>query len=563
MKNLLIPFLLLSNMSTLQAADMNKAAAMDMLSSEAIEKVQANELNSLLDKNTQEFIVVFKESNESTDTLSGLSKHDQMAESSSSTKDEMRADMNNMDITIMDDYSMLPMMAIKSKNRQALVEIINRQDVVAVYENKPDYMDLQESLPLINQPQVENTGYIGSNTSVAILDTGVNYKHPVFGCTAPNKPEGCRVSFAKDFAPEDNKLDAIGHGTNVAAIAASVAPGAKILALDIFKGKGAPPNVGVRAVNWAIENQSKHNIVSINLSIGAPNTQVNSECRNKYTMAVTKARQVGIITVFSAGNSGLKKGVGIPGCTKGAVRVGAVYDSDVGKKTWKACKDLTIEADQVTCFSNSGAPLTLLAPGSLISAGGSSLGGTSMAAPHVAGAIAVLRGEDVAPNDSLDETIKHMTKTGVMIKDPVNGLVRPRLDLLAAVNDALPSTTPPEESIVDACKKGHFFKKSLKIDEAVCIPDFSKSQQFQSEIYVPKDKVGSTMEIILSHGGGNGNLLHRHNSRPTRTVFDHISDNPENEERIIVENVKKGWNYIHVQADKAFVGVTLLPRYIQ
>lgn len=568
MKKLLIPFFLLSSISTIQAADVNKTAAMDMLSSEAIEKIQSNDLHSLLDKSVQEFIVVFRKSDSSQSTLAGLSQKEQMIQSSMSAKDEMMDDASNMDITIINNYSMLPMMAIKSNNRQAFVDIINRQDVEAVYENKRSTADLQQSLPLINQPPVEIQGHIGANTSIAILDTGVNYKHPDFGgCTAPNTPEGCRVSVALELAPDDGALDEDGHGSNVAAIAASVAPGADILALDIFDGEFVYDNAGVQGINWAMENQSKYNIVSINLSIGEANTSHNSECQNSYTEAVEMARQMGIITVFSAGNSALKNGVGSPGCTVGAVRVGAVYDSDVGSWTFRSCEDPTTEADQVTCFSNSGEPLTLLAPGAFINAGGSNLPGTSQAAPHVAGAIAVLRGEDVAPNDSLNETINHMTETGVLITDSGNGLVRPRLDLLAAVNDAL-STTPtpdpdPNPSIVDACEQGHFVEDSLIAGEAVCIPDFSNGGQFQSEIYVPNDKVGSTMEIILSHGAGNGNLLHRHDNRPTRTVFDHISDNPGNEERILVENVQERWNYIHVRADTEFSDVTILVRYVE
>lgn len=79
----------------------------------------------------------------------------------------------------------------------------------------------------------------------------------------------------------------------------------------------------------------------------------------------------------------------------------------------------------------------------------------------------------------------------------------------------------------------------------------------------PDDKVGSTLEIRLSHGSGNSKLLHKHGGRPSNTVFDHISNNSGNEERILVENVQRGWNYIHDQADTAFSGVTILPRYIQ
>jgi len=121
---------------------------------------------------------------------------------------------------------------------------------------------------------------------------------------------------------------------------------------------------------------------------------------------------------------------------------------------------------------------------------------------------------------------------------------------------------PQSGGIIDACQEGHFPEDSLKAGEAVCLPDFSNGNQYQSEIYVPNDKAGSTMEIILSHGSGNGDLLHRFDSRPSRTVFDHISSNPGNEERILVENVQEGWNYIHVRADTEFSDVTILVSYV-
>ena len=100
----------------------------------------------------------------------------------------------------------------------------------------------------------------------------------------------------------------------------------------------------------------------------------------------------------------------------------------------------------------------------------------------------------------------------------------------------------------------------------MCLQDVSngaQSGQRQMHFFVPEDKVGSTLEIILSHGNGDGVLLHRHDRRPGRTIYDHISNNAGNEERILVHNVQGQWNYIHVQTEKAFSGATLLVRYVQ
>jgi subtilisin family serine protease len=111
--------------------------------------------------------------------------------------------------------------------------------------------------------------------------------------------------------------------------------------------------------------------------------------------------------------------------------VGAVYDANVGRRAWTACTDDTTAADKVTCFSNSASFLTMLAPGALITAAGSTYGGTSQAAPHVAGAAAVLRA--AFPGETLNQTVNRMTANGIQVTDQRNGIQKPRLNLLAAV----------------------------------------------------------------------------------------------------------------------------------
>ncbi|SSU64788.1 alkaline protease [Acinetobacter baumannii] len=121
----------------------------------------------------------------------------------------------------------------------------------------------------------------------------------------------------------------------------------------------------------------------------------------------------------------------------GAVRVGAVYDSNIGGVSWGnpvKCSDPTTAADKVACFSNGGSLVTLLAPGAMITAGGYTMGGTSQATPHVAGAIALLRANSVSPTESIDQTISRLKATGKPITDSRTGLVFPRIDLLAATN---------------------------------------------------------------------------------------------------------------------------------
>jgi subtilisin family serine protease len=108
--------------------------------------------------------------------------------------------------------------------------------VVQVYRNEKRHLSLAESLPLVYQPNISNAGSAGNGTTVAVLDTGVDYTHPAFGsCSAPGVPAECKISIAQDIAPDDANLDDNGHGTNVAGIVLGVAPGARVAALDVFR----------------------------------------------------------------------------------------------------------------------------------------------------------------------------------------------------------------------------------------------------------------------------------------------------------------------------------------
>lgn len=332
------------------------------------------------------------------------------------------------------DYSHLPMAVVRIDNFAALQELENNIDVIAVYKNTQHQHTLIQSLPLISQPAAQSAGKMGVGTTVAVLDTGVNYTLSAFGsCSSPGVPSGCRVPFAQDFSPNDNLLDANGHGTNVAAIAAAVASDTSIAALDVFNGNFAYATDIIAAINWSIANRAAYNIVAMNLSLGDSSNNA-GECSGSWaTTPFANARAAGILPIVASGNDGYTNGLSGPACAPGAVRVGAVYDSNMGAIAWLACTDSTTAADRVTCFSNSAATLTLLAPGSVISAGGFNFSGTSQATPHVAGAVAVLRAANAYPGDSLDQTVTRMQNTGDPVTDPKNGRVTPRLNLGHAI----------------------------------------------------------------------------------------------------------------------------------
>ena len=338
-------------------------------------------------------------------------------------------------VTLLRGYRNLPMAHVQVESMAALEALLEDKDVVRVYPNEKHRISLTESLPLIGQPSI---GYQGSGVTIAVLDTGIDYAHEVFGsCIAPGVPVGCKVIHTEDFAPDDDLLDDNGHGTLVSGIASSVAPGASIAALDVFDGSTAWSNDIVAAIDWAIANQSALNIVAINLSLGDGLPYYN-ECPQSWaTTAFANARAAGILPIVASGNDGFANALSSPACAPGAVSVGAVYDAPLGEIDWGECIDSTTVPDKVTCFSNSAHFLTLLAPGAIIDAAGYTSAGTSASAPHVAGGVAIL--SNAFPDDTNQQIVDRMVKTGILVTDANNqnglpDITKPRLDLAAAVS---------------------------------------------------------------------------------------------------------------------------------
>jgi subtilisin family serine protease len=351
------------------------------------------------------------------------------------------------DVTVAHKYEHLPLLHIKTKSAASVQALERHPQVVAIHENIRLHMHLAQSAPLIQQDKALTLGADGQGTSVAILDTGVDYTRSAFGsCTAPAVPSNCRVVYSADTAPDDGQLDDNGHGTNVAGIAAGIASASSIVSFDVFDGASASSSDINAAVNDAIALKDTHNIVAINMSLGAGLYQDPCDGKgppqnqNPFKASIDSARANGILTVASSGNDAVSNAISMPACTPGVVSVGAVYDANFASVTWGGgtCTDSPTFADKIICITNSADFLTMLAPGDFITAAGFSFGGTSQAAPHVSGAVAVLRA--AFPEDTLDETVARLTSTGVPITDSRNGVTFPRLDVLAAVgaiNDQL------------------------------------------------------------------------------------------------------------------------------
>ena len=336
------------------------------------------------------------------------------------------------------DYKHLPLAFVRVKSKRAAERLGSLPEVKAIHLNQVFYPHLTESLPFINQPDLCACGYGGGDMVVAVLDTGVDYTRQAFGsCSNAGEP-GCKVIAAYEAAIDDGLLDdsAVFHGTNVAGIVLGVAPDSHITAVDVFNGETASSTDIIAGINWVIDqkNHGIHNTAAINLSLGAPASPASICNSSPLRTAIQNAQSVGIITIASAGNDGFINEIGFPACIPEVTSVGAVYDSNIGGVAYSNCTDNFTAPDQVTCFSNSSSELAFLAPGAGILASGVTLFGTSQAAPHVSGAIAILR--SAFPLDSLDETLLRLQNMGLSVTDSRNGLTTPRLSFQGLCQDS-------------------------------------------------------------------------------------------------------------------------------
>ncbi len=339
-------------------------------------------------------------------------------------------------------------------------------DVLAVAPDMPIQAAMVESAALIRVPEVRAAyGLTGRGVVVAVVDSGIDGTHPDLadrivaqhcfargGCPPNNTPES------------DVAQDANGHGTNVAGVIASrgatspqgIAPDASLVAVRVLDGQGQGWNSDViAAIDWIVANQWHYNVKVINLSVGGGSYDGACDAADANTMvmanAVAAARAAGILTVAASGNAGQSARLMAPACLNDVVAVGSVYDAALGARSWGICADVATAADQVACFSNSGAMLDLLAPGAWIESaalGGGSRGdaGTSLSAPHVTAVAALLlqARPDLTPGE-IETTLK---TTGAPVTDPRNGHTVSRIDAMAAVSYVVPPAPTPVPAAV-------------------------------------------------------------------------------------------------------------------
>ncbi|MEV2238527.1 S8 family serine peptidase [Micromonospora sp. NPDC049891] len=279
-------------------------------------------------------------------------------------------------------------------------------------------LTLEHSVPQIGAPAAHQAGFTGQGVRVAVLDTGVDAAHP--DLTG-------RVAESRNFTEETNPGDIVGHGTHVASIIAGsgaasdgrnrgVAPDATVLSGKVCEEYGCTESAILAGMQWAATEVEAD---VVNLSLGGMDTP---EVDPLEEAVNTLTEQTGALFVISAGNAGRTGTVGSPASADAALAVGAVDRDDqladfssqgprVGDDALKP--DITAPGVDIVAARGQGTQL-----GEPVGDQYVSLSGTSMSAPHVAGAAALLAQQ-------------HTDATAELLKATLMASARPHPELTA------------------------------------------------------------------------------------------------------------------------------------
>ncbi len=251
-------------------------------------------------------------------------------------------------------------------------------------------------------------GIDGAGYTVVVLDTGIDLNHPFFGPDSNNDGVSDRIVFSADFTNDgDGTADDVnGHGTHVSGIVGSsdgtypgVAPRANIIHLQVLSNSGSGSFSWLeQALQWIVNNGSAYNVVAVNMSLGDSGNYGSPQSLYNLGDEFQSLVNQGVVVIGAAGNSysafDPNKGVAAPAADPNVLAVGAVYDADLGSFSYgSGATAFSTGPDHITPFSQRDDDV-IFAPGAAITNAGVGGGlatqhGTSQAAPHIAGIVAL------------------------------------------------------------------------------------------------------------------------------------------------------------------------------
>jgi subtilisin family serine protease len=294
----------------------------------------------------------------------------------------------------------------------------------------------EQNLSVVNAPALWDLGFGGQGIVVANMDTGVDASHPDLGA----RWRGGTNSWFDPNGQHSTPADASGHGTGTMGVlvggdaggsAIGMAPDARWIAVKIFDDRGVATTSGIhQGFQWLLDPDGDSatpdapHIVSNSWTMGSIG------CNLVFQLDLQSLRAASILPVFAAGNFGPDASTSAsPANNPEAFAVGATDNADA------------LDAESSQGPSACGEPETifpeLAAPGVQVRTADlfglyAQRTGTSLAAPHVAGALALLL--DAFPDLSADVQEEALKRGAVDLgaPGPDNGTGYGRLDVLAS-----------------------------------------------------------------------------------------------------------------------------------
>ncbi|MFB9068448.1 S8 family peptidase [Pseudofulvimonas gallinarii] len=413
------------------------------------------------------------------------------AETFHQLRERVPEELANNSLTIIKELLPLPL-AIVEADAQGLTWLLADAGIQVLYQEVSMRAFLQETLPQIQAGTAHSGGATGSGHTVAILDSGVQRSHPMFSgkivgeaCFSTNKFSyaGCPAGHSWGSVSAGSGETCTGsaacdHGTHVAGIAIgsqqTVPPSGPVLKGVAYAGNLMTVRTGSLSDNcgWdpgpclgfdisdteaALEHvysmRSTLDIAAVNMSYGWF-AWFPGYCDVAYTdlaQLVDLLTGAGVAVVAASGNSamdGLANIIAAPACIENTLAVGA-----------------TDKSNNHANYSNASSALDILAPGGMGNASflctgthqcvlsaipGSSYGysfGTSMAAPHVAGAFAGLRNLWPKTSVPVHVIVDHLKDTGLPISF-TQGATSYTIPLIQ-LGDAVAKPTSPTTATVE------------------------------------------------------------------------------------------------------------------
>ena len=295
----------------------------------------------------------------------------------------------------------------------------------------------QWNISLANAPPAWDAGDTGQGVVVASLDTGVDLTHPDLasrwrgGSDSWYDPYGQHTAGPVDFSGHGTQTMGVMVGGDAGGSSIGVAPGARWIAARVFDDQGSATVSAVHlAFQWVLDPD--HDPATADSPQVVNNSwTMTSGCSLEFQPDIDALRAAGIAPVFAAGNGGPSSDTGFsPANNPGALAVGSTSSLDV------IANDSS--RGPTSCGGTGRTFPSLVAPGvgirtSDLFSGYTTQSGTSLAAPHVAGALALLLSAHPGLSAAAQETALTSTAVDLGTTGVDNTYGAGRIDIAAAL----------------------------------------------------------------------------------------------------------------------------------